>query len=186
MKEAQVIYSVIESPIGDLLLTSNGMALTGLFMELHKYGPEPDERSRRDDMALRPVAEQLSSYFKGELGRFDMLLALVGTEFQKRVWQALREIPFGETVSYGELAQGIGAPRAVRAVGGAVGRNPISIIVPCHRVIGSNGSLTGFGGGMERKRWLLEHERKACAATRRYHGPAPWERIGVGNRSPRS
>ncbi|HEV3122908.1 MAG TPA: methylated-DNA--[protein]-cysteine S-methyltransferase, partial [Isosphaeraceae bacterium] len=129
MKEAQVLYSVVPSPIGELTLVSNGEALTGLYMELHKWGPKQDDRWRRDDVALEPAALWLAAYFEGAASQFDMPLALVGTEFQKRAWQALREIPFGETMTYRELAESIGAPRALRAVGGAVGRNPISIIV---------------------------------------------------------
>jgi methylated-DNA-[protein]-cysteine S-methyltransferase len=127
-------------------------------MNVHKYGPAPRPNWRRDDAALEPAARQLAAYFAGERTSFDMPLDLHGTEFQRRVWQALLAIPFGETTSYGEIARRIGAPSAVRAVGGAVGRNPISIVVPCHRVVGSNGSLTGFGGGLDRKRWLLSHE----------------------------
>jgi len=163
MKVDRVDYAVFESPIGDLLLTSDGVALTGIYMESHKGGPERDERWRRDDASLKPAREQLSAYFAGESRSFDLPLAFRGTEFQRRVWDALRAVPFGETVSYGELARRIGAPRAVRAVGAAVGRNPISIVVPCHRIIGSDGGLTGYAGGLASKRWLLEHERTANA-----------------------
>jgi len=186
MKEAQILYSVVPSPIGELTLVSSGEALTGLYMELHKWGPKQDERWRRDDFALEPASHWLAAYFEGAASQFDMPLSFVGTEFQKRVWKALCEIPFGETMSYGELAESIGAPRAVRAVGAAVGRNPISIIVPCHRVIGSNGSLTGFGGGMERKRWLLEHERSACARSHDDSSPGPWQLVAGSARTPRS
>lgn len=159
MKHKTVLYTQAVSPIGNLLLTSDGAALTGLYFESHKAKPEWDAEWQRNDAMLEQACKQIALYFEGRIQRFDMDLEVKGTEFQLRVWEALRGIPFGTTVSYSELAQTIGAPRAVRAVGAAVGRNPISIIVPCHRVVGSNGSLTGFAGGLERKRWLLEHER---------------------------
>ncbi|HEX7610606.1 MAG TPA: methylated-DNA--[protein]-cysteine S-methyltransferase, partial [Solirubrobacteraceae bacterium] len=113
---------------------------------------------QHDDDALADVAGQLAAYFAGTLTEFDVQLELAGTDFQREVWQALRAIPYGETISYGELAQRVGKPSASRAVGLANGRNPIAIIVPCHRVIGADGSLTGYGGGLARKAWLLEHE----------------------------
>ncbi len=154
-------YTYFESHIGRLMLTSDGTALTGLFMNEHKYGPELDAESVLDDSA-RPFAEtkrQLAEYFTGARTTFDLPLAMNGTAFQKLVWDALKEIPFGVTMSYGELARKIGKPNASRAVGLANGRNPISIIVPCHRVIGANGSLTGYGGGLSRKEALLSLER---------------------------
>jgi methylated-DNA-[protein]-cysteine S-methyltransferase len=156
----QVTYSFMESPIGRLLLLSDGVALGGVYMESHKRGPQLVPHWQRDDRSLASVADQLRAYFAGELQQFDVPLALGGTEFQLRVWNALRAISFGHTQSYAELADCIGAPRAVRAVGAAVGRNPASIIVPCHRVVGSDGGLTGFAGGLARKSWLLEHERE--------------------------
>ena len=146
------LYSQTHSPIGPLLLTGDGERLTGLYMD------RPPDGGSRDDAAFAPVREQLEAYFSGELTRFDIPLAARGTEFQRRVWDALREIPYGETTSYGALAESIGCPDACRAVGLANGRNPISIVVPCHRVIGSYGALTGYGGGIERKRWLLDFE----------------------------
>jgi methylated-DNA-[protein]-cysteine S-methyltransferase len=149
------IGSYLPTPIGPLLLLSNGDALTGVYM-----APHPFEADRCDDALLRPAREQLRAYFAGELIDFDLPLAAKGSEFQRRVWQALRAIPFGVTVSYGEIARRISLPTASRAVGAANGRNPISIIVPCHRVIGANGTLTGYGGGLDRKRWLLGHETK--------------------------
>jgi len=165
-------YTTVASPIGPLLLTSDGSALTGLHMSTPGSGADEhaplsawgvDDAARAwvadDTVPPFPVArEQLAAYFAGRLTVFDLPLALHGTEFQRRVWAALREIPFGETISYAELARRVSNVAAVRAVGAANGRNPIPIIVPCHRVIGSDGSLTGFGGGLERKRWLLEHE----------------------------
>jgi len=152
-------YSTIASPIGNLLFTWEDDALTGVYMESHKGGPTPTEQWRRDDTGMAAVREQLAAYFAGSRQRFALPLLLRGTEFQRRVWDALLAIPFGTITTYAEIAQGIGATKAVRAVGTAVGRNPISIIVPCHRVIGSNGSLTGYAGGLDRKRWLLGHEQ---------------------------
>jgi methylated-DNA-[protein]-cysteine S-methyltransferase len=127
---------------------------------------EPDRADwLLDDRAFPDAVEQLDAYFAGELQEFDLSLHLSGTEFQRRVWNALRTIPYGETRTYGEIAQQIGAPTAFRAVGLANGHNPIAVIVPCHRVIGANGSLTGFGGGLERKSALLELERTTSSLT---------------------
>jgi methylated-DNA-[protein]-cysteine S-methyltransferase len=152
-------YTYVDSPIGRLLLTSDGSALTGLFMEPHRKAQSID--GWVEDAAVEPLAEavrQLREYFAGKRREFDLPLRLQGTPFQQRVWRELTEIPFGETWSYGELAKRISKPSASRAVGLANGRNPISIMVPCHRVIGADGSLTGYGGGLPRKRWLLAHE----------------------------
>ncbi len=146
------------SPIGELLLTSNGQALTGLHMEESTHPPRRDPAWIRDDIPFHAARTQLDDYFANRRRRFDLPLAPAGTPFQRKVWEALLEIPFGSTASYGEIARRVGAPRAVRAVGGANGRNPIAIVIPCHRVIGGDGSLTGFGGGLERKRFLLELE----------------------------
>jgi methylated-DNA-[protein]-cysteine S-methyltransferase len=158
----QTFYTTLDSSIGELLLTSNGKAITGLFtglfMEEHKGEAKPINEWRRDDDQFREATRQLQAYFAGELTEFDLPLAPAGTEFQKRVWTELQKIPYGSTINYGELARRVGHPNASRAVGGANGKNPISIIIPCHRVIGSNGSLTGYGGGIERKRFLLDLE----------------------------
>jgi methylated-DNA-[protein]-cysteine S-methyltransferase len=151
-------YVYLPSPIGSLLLVSNGEALTGLYMTDHVNGLQPQPDWRRDESCFESACEQLSAYFAKELREFDLPLAAAGTEFQMKVWHELRRIPFGETIAYGDLARRIDLPAASRAVGRANGQNPISIIVPCHRVIGANGTLTGYGGGLERKRWLLEHE----------------------------
>lgn len=151
-------HSQVPSPVGVLTLTSDGDALTGLYMENQKHRPELPAHSVRDDSRFTAVREQLAAYFAGELQRFDVRLDAAGTEFQQRVWQALTAIPFGATESYGELAARLGKPSASRAVGLANGRNPIGIIVPCHRVLGASGALTGYGGGLERKQWLLAHE----------------------------
>jgi methylated-DNA-[protein]-cysteine S-methyltransferase len=152
-------YCHFESPIGRLLLTSDGTALTGLYMEPSRKAQSTD--GWRHDANIAPLSaavRQLSEYFSGTRREFDLPLRLQGTPFQQRVWRELTEIPFGETLSYGQLAKRIGKPSASRAVGLANGSNPISLIVPCHRVIGADGTLTGYGGGLERKRWLLAHE----------------------------
>ena len=158
-------YTTIESPIQPILLTSDGESLTGLFMIEHKHGPEI-QADWVQNAAAAPFPEakrQLAEYFAGARQIFDIPLAPHGTEFQQKVWKELRGIPFGKTLSYGELARTIGSPGASRAVGMANGRNPISIIVPCHRVIGANGKLTGYGGGLPRKAALLERETKSLA-----------------------
>jgi methylated-DNA-[protein]-cysteine S-methyltransferase len=153
-------YCYVESPIGRLMLTSDGVSLTGLYMDVPEHNPVPGDGFKLDAGAgpLPEAVRQLGEYFAGKRRDFELPLALNGTEFQRRVWRALTEIPYGKTWSYGEQARRIGNPKASRAVGLANGRNPIAIVVPCHRVIGADGSLTGFGGGLERKRWLLAHE----------------------------
>jgi methylated-DNA-[protein]-cysteine S-methyltransferase len=153
---------VFPSPIGDLLLVSNGAALTGLYLPNYAEKHPPDSRWRRDKSPFETLCAQLAEYFAGRLYEFDVALAPEGTEFQVKVWRELQRIPFGETISYGEVARRIGRPTASRAVGHANGLNPISIIVPCHRVIGADGTLTGYGGGLDRKKWLLEHEAAAA------------------------
>jgi methylated-DNA-[protein]-cysteine S-methyltransferase len=153
-------FSELSSPIGPLLLLGDQRALSAIYMLEHRHQPPLGGGSVRSDEALSRARSQLQAYFLGELTEFDVPLAARGTEFQRRVWQALCAIRYGETESYGQLARRIGNPSASRAVGLANGKNPISIIVPCHRVIGADGSLTGYGGGMERKKWLLEHEKR--------------------------
>jgi methylated-DNA-[protein]-cysteine S-methyltransferase len=155
--------SQISSPIGDLLLVSNGAALTGVSLPCHRRDPEVADGQRREDALLRRAREQLRAYFDGELLEFDLPLAPRGTEFQRRVWDELCRIPFGCTISYAELARRLGRPTATRAVGAANGRNPIPVLVPCHRVIGADGTLTGYGGGLDRKEWLLRHEAGVLA-----------------------
>ena len=146
----------IDSPIGPLLLTSDGESLTRLLMSA-----EPDPGWSTEPCAVLDRAEQqLKEYFAGERTDVDLPLAPEGTAFQRSVWAALREIPYGRTWSYGQLATRVGNPNASRAVGLANGRNPISVIVPCHRVIGANGSLVGYGGGLDRKKVLLDLERR--------------------------
>lgn len=158
-----ILYDMMSSPVGSLLLSAEDEGLTSVWFEPHGERVEPGwerdgGRSREVSRVLAVAREQLAAYFEGRLTEFDLPLLPRGTPFQLRVWDALRGLRFGETTSYSELARRIGAPDAVRAVGAANGRNPLPIIVPCHRVIGADGSLTGFGGGLERKRWLLEHE----------------------------
>jgi len=152
-------YSELESPVGTITLCGDGTALTGLYMWRHKHWAGLESAWRRDDASFAAVREQLAEYFAGERQTFDVPLKFGGTEFQRRVWQELVRIPFGRTISYGELARRVGNPAASRAVGAANGRNPISIIVPCHRVIATSGALTGYGGGIENKERLLAWER---------------------------
>jgi methylated-DNA-[protein]-cysteine S-methyltransferase len=153
---AQLFWTVVDSPIDPLLLIGDETGLRSLWMSPH----EPPADGVRDDDALAPVVRQLAEYFAGERTRFEVALAPHGTPFQQKVWLALRDIPYGKTTTYGSIATDLGQPTASRAVGLANGRNPLAVIVPCHRVIGANGALTGFGGGLPRKRWLLEHERR--------------------------
>jgi methylated-DNA-[protein]-cysteine S-methyltransferase len=152
-------YCIHPSPIGPLTLVASEFGLVAVYMERHLHAPKSQSDWRLDDTRFGEVCRQLDAYFAGVLQKFDLPLDLQGTPFQLRVWHALQTIPYGETVSYGEQARRMDHPQAVRAVGLANGRNPISIVVPCHRVIGKNGSLTGYGGGLERKRYLLDLER---------------------------
>jgi O-6-methylguanine DNA methyltransferase len=154
-----ILSTRITSPIGWLRLTSNGVALTRVSIANGDDASEADV-SAESDAVLSVAREQLDAYFDMRLTCFDLPLEPRGTDFQLRVWEFLRAIPFGETISYAELARRIENPKAVRAVGAANGRNPLMIVVPCHRVIGADGSLTGFGAGIERKQWLLDHETR--------------------------
>lgn len=158
-------YANFESPLGQILLVSDGSHLTGAYFSGQKYEPMPSPghgwQPEPDLEIFRTASLQLREYFAGKRRHFDIPLHLQGTPFQMKVWNALLEIPHGSTVSYGELAELIKRKDAVRAVGAAVGRNPVSVIVPCHRVIGSGGSLTGYAGGLERKRSLLDLEAGA-------------------------
>lgn len=151
-------YGIVPSPVGDLALAGDEHALHGCWFADGGIAGLPLADARRDDAAFAGLAEQLEQYFAGQRTTFDVVLAPEGTDFQRRVWAQLRTIPYGETCSYADIAQGIGAGNGFRAVGLANGRNPISIIVPCHRVIGADGSLTGYGGGLDRKRHLLDLE----------------------------
>jgi methylated-DNA-[protein]-cysteine S-methyltransferase len=157
-------YRTIDSPIGLLTLAGEGPVLTNLRMVDQTYEPSRADWLL-DDRAFPDAVEQLDAYFAGELQEFDLRLGFEGTEFQRRVWTALQTIPYGETRSYGEIAEQVGSPTAFRAVGLANGHNPIAVIVPCHRVIGAKGSLTGFGGGLDRKRALLNLEKNTANLT---------------------
>jgi methylated-DNA-[protein]-cysteine S-methyltransferase len=156
-------YRTIESPIGLLTLAGRGSVLTNLRMVDQTYEPSRANWSV-DDEAFADAVDQLNAYFAGGLTEFDIELDMRGTEFQQRVWKALLTIPYGQTRSYGAIAEQVGAPGAARAVGLANGHNPIAIIVPCHRVIGASGSLTGYGGGLDRKKTLLELEKSRSPA----------------------
>jgi methylated-DNA-[protein]-cysteine S-methyltransferase len=160
-----ILFDTMPSPVGTLLLAAGDEGLTTLHFEARRHAPAQTHDWLPTDGGDTPPARtltraraQLEEYFAGARTTFDLPLAPRGTPFQLRVWTALREIPFGSTRGYAEIAQRLGLPNAARAVGAANGRNQIAIIVPCHRVIGANGSMTGFGGGIERKRWLLVHE----------------------------
>jgi methylated-DNA-[protein]-cysteine S-methyltransferase len=156
---ANVRYCHTDSPLGAVLLTATDDGLSGLYFTDRRHTPQPGAGWKRDPSPFSPVRGQLDEYFEGKRTRFDQPLALHGSQFDLAVWTALLGIPHAATVSYGEIARRIGHPQAARAVGAANGRNPVSIIVPCHRVIGADGSLTGYGWGVERKAWLLDHER---------------------------
>ncbi len=151
-------YTRIDSPLGELLITRDEDGITGLYLPTGKHSERTSPTGDEDATAFEDVRTQLNEYFAGKRTAFDLPLHPSGTEFQLRCWLALREIAYGETASYGQQATRIGNPKASRAVGLANGQNPISIIVPCHRVIGANGALTGYGGGIEAKQWLLHHE----------------------------
>ncbi|MHB8188271.1 MAG: methylated-DNA--[protein]-cysteine S-methyltransferase [Dermatophilaceae bacterium] len=162
-------HTVIDSVVGTLTLVAEEGAIVGLYMDRQRHRPddyelgEPDPRGREVE-PFKAAADQLDAYFAGDLTRFDLPLAPRGSEFQQRVWAALQEIPYGRTESYGELARRIGSPGGARAVGLANGKNPIGIVIPCHRVVGSDGSLTGYGGGIDRKKQLLDLELAVSGA----------------------
>ncbi len=166
------MYHRMDSPLSTLSLVAEDGALVGLYFEQHRHAPErsafgrevPDDELE-DHPALAMTRGQLEDYLAGRRRDFDLPLSPAGSDFQHRVWSALRDIPFGQTASYGQVAASIGAPTAARAVGLANGRNPLSIVVPCHRVIGSNGALTGYGGGAAHKQALLDLEARVCGAS---------------------
>ncbi len=165
-------YCVMKSPVGRLLLAGTARALTHISFQDGRHPIKPDPRWTYADGPFQQPIRQLKEYFSGKRKTFRIRLAPQGTPFQLKVWQALRAIPYGHTTSYGQIAKAIGKPRAARAIGAANGRNPLSIIVPCHRVIGSNGQLVGYGGGLSIKEALLTHEhplpvRRAASGERR-------------------
>lgn len=173
-------WTFLESPIGRLTLVADGGALTALLLPGHE--PTPSGPATPHEPTLAAALGQLSEYFAGQRRRFDLPLAPAGTAFQRAVWDQLLHIPFAETTSYGKIAASVGRPRAVRAVGAANGANPISLIVPCHRVIGSDGTLTGYGGGLPAKRWLLAHEARVAGARAPAQLPLTGL-VGAANRS---
>lgn len=164
-------HATLTTPLGDLLVVADGDALAGVYFEGHWHPPAADsigvEVEANGDPLITRFGEQLGEYLAGERGAFDLPMAPTGDEFQLAVWAMLRDIPHGATTSYGELAGRLGDRNLARRVGNAVGRNPISIVVPCHRVVGADGSLTGYAGGLERKRLLLELEGAPIVAQAR-------------------
>ena len=156
-------HAVLDGPLGPMTVVGQDGALAGLFLHEQRHLPSTDRFGARDDATLPALQEQLVAYLDGQLHAFEVDLAPVGTPFQAAVWAALRRVPYGTTTTYGALAAAIGRPSAVRAVGAANGRNPVGIVVPCHRVVGADGSLTGYAGGLERKRFLLDLERRTAA-----------------------
>lgn len=158
-------YTFLESPVDRLLLTSDGEFLTGVYMEIEiqKLLPRMVNNWQQDATHFTKAIAQLNAYFARDLVEFDLPMKAKGTPFQEAVWQLLSTIPYGETVSYKNIAERMHLPKAARAVGMVNGQNPISIIIPCHRVIGANGKLTGYGGGIHRKQWLLAHEDKQAS-----------------------
>jgi methylated-DNA-[protein]-cysteine S-methyltransferase len=154
----------IDSPVGDLTLVASDGVLSGLYFPGHWYMPDSDVFGVRSERGFEPARRQLAEYFAGERASFELATATAGNGFQRRVWELIDAIPFGQTTTYGEMAQQLGDPVSARKVGGAVGRNPLSVIVPCHRVVGKDGKLTGYAGGLERKRFLLELESPGAMA----------------------
>lgn len=163
------VYTMVRSPIGDILAVGetdgDRVALTGTYLVGQRHERPIGVDWLRDDAVLADVRDQLTAYFAGTSTSFELPISVKGSAFQQRVWQALAEIPYGKTCSYGELAARVADRSRTRAVAGAVGRNPVGVIVPCHRVIGADGSLTGYAGGLDRKRWLLDHEARVAGVT---------------------
>src|SRR5262245_12657457 len=162
-----ILYTRAPSPLGPLLLVATSDTLTSIWLPSGRDRLDPEPNWVESAASFKEVVRQLDGYFAGRLRRFDLPLAPAGTPFQQRVWRALCNIPYGETVSYGELARRIERPAAVRAVGAANGQNPISIVIPCHRVIGSDGRLVGYGGGLPAKSALLALERRVAGTQAR-------------------
>jgi methylated-DNA-[protein]-cysteine S-methyltransferase len=158
-------HTIIDSPFGELTLVARGGVLSGLYFPGHWYMPDRDVFGVRSAQGFEPAERQLAEYFAGERTDFDLATTTAGDEFQRRVWELIERIPYGQTTTYGEIARELGdEPTLARKVGGAVGRNPLSVIVPCHRVVGKDGKLTGYAGGLERKQFLLELEAPDRAA----------------------
>ena len=153
-------FDEFKTPIGMLKIAVDAKGLRYVLFESNKHEPSHGMEWKKDRSPTNEARQQLLQYFSGERIEFELEISLAGTEFQRRTWQMLASIPYGQTWSYAELAKRVESPKAVRAVGAANGRNPLPIVLPCHRVIGSDGSLTGFGGGLPVKKWLLEHENR--------------------------
>ncbi len=151
-------HTAIDSPIGELTLVARDGVLSGIYFPGHWHMPAPEVFGTLSERGFEQAQQQLGEYFAGERTEFGLATAVAGGEFQRRVWKLIDRIPYGETTTYGEMAQELGDPALAREVGSAVGRNPLSIVVPCHRVVGKDGKLTGYAGGLERKRFLLELE----------------------------
>lgn len=161
---AQTTTTTVPSPIGPITLTAVDGVLSGVYTDAAKNRPAPDSLGAPDPAGFEEVTDQLRAWFAGERTAFDVRTdPVIGTPFQRRVWAALDEIGYGRTATYAEVAAAVGQPTAVRAVGAANARNPLCIVVPCHRVVGADGSLTGYSGGIERKSWLLDHEQRVLA-----------------------
>jgi methylated-DNA-[protein]-cysteine S-methyltransferase len=167
MTKVPVVHAVVESPVGALTLVGHGDALSGVYFPEHVRRPDNETFGPRDDDAFAAARRQLAEYFAGDRRTFDLELQPRGNAFQQKVWAQLIDIPYGETRTYGQLATALGGPALARAVGAANGQNPLSIIVPCHRVVGANGKLTGYAGGLDRKAFLLELETPVEAKTER-------------------
>lgn len=151
-------HTTIDSPIGELTLVARDDVLSGIYFPGHWHMPAPEVFGTRSEHGFEQAQRQLNEYFAGERIEFELATTVAGEEFQQRVWELINRIPYGQTTTYGEMAQELGDPALAREVGAAVGRNPLSIVVPCHRVVGKDGKLTGYAGGLERKRFLLELE----------------------------
>ncbi len=162
-------HTMFQSPLGELILVAEDETLTGVYFPSHWTRPDPATFGERTDRRLEQVEEQLAEYFAGERTSFELPTSAAGNAFQRQVWDLIDQIPYGQTTTYGQLASELGNPTLARKVGHAVGHNPLSVIVPCHRVVGKDGKLTGYAGGLQRKRFLLDLE----AASRKSVAPAP-------------
>ena len=162
MRKTTLCTATVRTPLGAVLLVSNGKALTGVFTKKDKAPRDAVLAPRGNNRALKEAKSQLKEFFQGKRKRFTVPLEMAGTPFQKKVWKALTAIPYGQTISYRQLAKMVGKPKAARAVGNANRENPVCIVVPCHRVIATGGGIGGYAGGLARKRWLLAHERSTA------------------------
>jgi methylated-DNA-[protein]-cysteine S-methyltransferase len=157
-------HTIVDSPLGELILVAEDGTLSGIYFPGHWTRPDPAGFGERTGHRLQQVEQQLAEYFAGERTSFDLPRAVAGTAFQRQVWDLLDKIPYGQTTTYGRIARELGSPTLARRVGNAVGHNPLSVIVPCHRVVGSDGRLTGYAGGLQRKQFLLDLEARSAVA----------------------